>query len=320
MLLVLVPLALAAPGSHANDPDAGNMDPHLEDVRLEFGWKPGMGCDVTWRASRTGLGEGRDGLRAGTSTLRVEPHEEGLLVRHLPADGEPVKERDPYAGLLDEVAQGVPDFVVALDGSYRKVQDIAAWRVQVRGAVAPLAQTLEGDARARYDALTERLTTGPTLATQVRRYWDKDVGLWLGQKLPAGSSAMAVVDAPSALMPDVSLSWMSSLRLVKWVRCEEQDPTESCVLLEESSRARESDLRTAVTAYTQAFAGFGVDVGTPQVKAVSLTRKVSFVAEPETLVPHRYEEESRLHVEVEANGLRTWDLVETRQELTRCGG
>lgn len=320
MLLVLVPLALAAPGSHANDPEAGNMDPHLEDVRLEFGWKPGMSCKVTWRASRTGLGEGRDELRAGTSTLTVEAHEEGLLVRHTPGDTALAADRDPFAGLLDEVAQGVPALVVGPDGAYRKVHDIAGWRVSVRGAVAPLAQRLEGEARARYDALTERLTTGPTLATQVRRYWDKDVGLWVGQKLPAGSSAMAVVDAPSALMPDVSLSWMSSLRLVKWVRCEEDDPTESCVLLEETSKARESDLRNAVTAYTQAFAGFGVDVGTPQVKAATLTRKVSFVAEPETLVPHRYEEEARLHVEVEANGLRTWDLVETRQELTRCGG
>jgi hypothetical protein len=308
-------ILLAGAGYDPRYPDETNPDPMDEAVALRFDWPIGLACETTARTERTGR---TPGTSLVTERWGVRGHAEGRLLHQDAVSLQVLSPTTPLAadaeGAATFLAARAPDRVVALDASFRRLDNLEAWRASLDEAWRAEAARLPSPAE-----LPASLLDARGLQARLSHAWDAEIGFWHGQKLPVAATSMAVVLAPAAMLPGTSMQWMYRFRIARSLPCPTGGAT--CVELVYDASPGKADLLRALAAAgpqllpAEAMAGGQVATWLNP----KLTVHAELIAEPGALVPHHAYRETVLEAEAKL-GERSFFLAdgERRTADTTC--
>ena len=289
LTLALAGWASALVGQQA-DPDV---------VRLSFAWPAGTAAEVetVQRMVRSGDGTDSDITIRGSYGISVEQHPEGLVIHHtpfrttefhsvpeLPAD-------NPLSLLYSRIGTVTPDYVISPGGELLAVEGVEEMGARMREALLPLADSMPEQAEA-LTAMLGQLTSREFLFAQIEEQWNGMVGTWLDAEFEVGATYELEEEAPSPLMPQMMIPFLYLFTAVERTPCSDADVALSCVLLEMES-CPDPDVLQQLTEQWIAQAGPDVD---GQITSMEQETILRLVAEPGTLLPHRWETERVVRV------------------------
>jgi hypothetical protein len=298
---VLCALAVVLPAS-GQTPEATAHDTHPaidgagESILLEFAWPEGLTAEVEMRQRRV---EGHDGHETDITTrsryrMTVRGHPRGLAIiqddgRLLEVNGQPPGESvGPVGAALASLAGAGTTYVVSEDGMLLEVADAGRTAEAIQRALEPHLEQASADASQSLRTLFEGAATEQSLTAAAAERWNSMVWFWAWEEFEPDAVYAFEADAPSPLLPGVSVPMEYRLGFLRRVPCYEGAPADSCVAVEGQTTSDRDAVVALVARYLEGLAralGDAPDVDVQEARQESL---FSVVLEPATMIPHEF--------------------------------
>jgi hypothetical protein len=279
LALVLLPLSAAAQA----DPDT---------VRLRFGWRPGMQAQVEYEQVRTREIDGEsDSTRiASTYRLEVEPHAEGLLIRYVDTRWTDLPELDGPGGdffraLAGTESGGKPQYVVSANGEFLRTEGMEQLAAELRAAVQPLMDEMEGEAAAAFRNMMEVTFSDEGMASAVSSEWMTMAGFWVDAELDTAGVWEMEDEFETPIFPGLVIPLVTQFELAGWVPCTDGDGAPRCVELQMASFPDPEAMQQGMRELMQRV-GLPEEEVAAALSEVQAETYVTLVTEPGTLRPH----------------------------------
>lgn len=282
--LLLLPLGLGgSPGVSAASPPAAG--PPSGDVRLTFAWPDGAEAEVSYelRARRQRGTSSSTITRLTRYRLAVtRSGERTLIERHWP-ESKPSEPNPAPAwiaategelqALIDDLPEKVPRWIATADG---RLDEIGGAQEVLAAAVHAAQSAKQLSPATRLAALT--LFTPEAQLDVSRQSFSALVGIWAGRRLVSDLPYRTRTEGPvPGHAGSVDLEGKGSF--LGWVPCTPDAEEARCVQLRWQADPMDDDVKDALA-----------QLGQRDVAAISMTREVTLVTEPATLLPHRTED------------------------------
>lgn len=262
-------------------------------VRLRFGWTPGMQAEVEYERMQVRNVDGdRDSTRiASTYRLETEPDAEGLLVRYAEMRWTELPEMDGPGGeffraLGRTESGGRPRFVVNAGGEFVSVEGVEELAGELRAAMQPLLEEMEGDGVAALRNMIETTLSDEGLAAAMAAEWTTLVGFWVDADLDTEGVWEMEDSFQTPLFPGVDIPIVTRFEVAGRVACSGEDENAPrCVELQTASIPDREAMQRAISGFIQ-------QLGLPEeeveefLSQMEVETYVTLVTEPETLRPH----------------------------------
>lgn len=295
--LITLLLALAvggmAPSLAAQD---SARDSRSDVIVTRFDWPVGTHGEVTTyqRTVREGGGTDSDMTIEGSYEFDVESHPEGIRVRHgsfttTAIESEPELPPDNPVRVLYESVGGVqPDYVVSPSGALLRVEGLDEMRDWMNGALAPVLDSLPPSSGRQIRSMMDQLTSREYLFSQLSDQWQMMVGAWVDADLVIGEVYELESEAPSPLLPDRMIPFLLRFSAEERVPCSEDHPPGSCVRFRFRSFPDPDSTAALVRDLTAELGGAAGARAASMIESMEQENSVTLVAEPATLLTHRY--------------------------------
>lgn len=282
---VLLALAVAAPLAAQGDKSGVK-------IPLRFGWEPGMRAEVDFEQVRVL----REGSQSETSRYRatyrmeVSAHARGLAIDYSGMRWTELAPPDPENGRFYEAVVRVthgarPRSVVSRTGEFVGVEGAEEVGAQTGQALQPLLAGVGAAVRPTARAMITAALAPGALRLAAVDEWNLMVGTWAGNELELGELYTMESSFRSPVFGNVTIPIHAELRVVKRVRCTEQEVEERCVELTMSSAP---DQEMVARAYNDFLERSGAPADEVQAAFSQLRVQSSLVlhTDPRTLRPY----------------------------------
>jgi len=274
-------------------PAGADVGANAKIVSFNFDWPSGINAIVeTSNISSKSL-NGVEVVAKTDSTIRLttEPRRRGIAVRW--HDSKSVAEILPkeqgtaniiIQKLIAQVVQLSPDFLVNSKGELTKIDNSRKVQEQADKLFLDAAATLQGHFKngelSMLQRMVEDLSSPEQLQARASARWDLEVGQWHRMKLSEGALNRIATELTLTALGDFSVNGINDYVLEARVPCNIDDEVKKCVKL-----AVYSTLEPGELDHINEKLGEGM-IATEVINDHDL----SLVIEPDTLLPHRIEE------------------------------
>lgn len=262
---------------------AAAQEPAVETVALRFGWTAGQQAEVLTTRFRVRQAESTDTIQGQAAyRLRVEPHADGLLIRHDSVQLSGVNV--PAASAANILADLTPSYVVSDAGEFRGLHDAVGYAARMRTVVTGmLGEQASGDA----GQLLSQMLSEAALEGLAAQEWNAIVGTWVGADVDLGEQYQLTEVAPIALLPGETVP-MITLVEVHRASCPGAAVGQfDCVRMVLTSRPDAHAMRLVLQQFVDRVASPGAGSQTPVFEELDIVTEVEVLARPESLRPER---------------------------------
>lgn len=293
--------------------------PTRERVDLHFDWTGIQTSTVDFRSKQTKRGISSE--MQGKGRTQIKPLADAqLLIRtevtdysHTSTDGDEAKSAY-MQNLMREAMSGIPDYVVAADGSFVRLDQVGEYVARIEQS---LLKGLPGDAEAlrpKVKQLIQSLVSEASLTQSIQDQWNNHVANWAGGSYAMGERYVFAAQYQAAALGAAAFPMTITQRLLGRVPCNDQDQAQSCVQLEQVSRVTDPAFRKAMHGFINKMVNdMAPDSARPEtlsVERAEIQVTVNLVTEPGSLRPHNMQTSKTTTVV-----LATQDLSKTSQDI-----
>lgn len=286
--------------------EVSQVSPGADTVSFKFAWPAGIDAIVETSKVRTKSLNGVEVVNRIDSKARLttEPHGEGIAVRW--HDSESVIETTPedqgpgilVQKLIAQVLELSADVLVDTEGQVTDIDKTKKIQEQANklflDAAAVLQAYFKPDDLSMLQRMVADLSSPEQLQAAAFARWDLEVGQWHGMNFAAGASTRINTEITLAALGDFSIHATNDYMVKERVACNSDDKAKKCVHMVVHSALKPGQLD-----HINEKLG-----GRVTVTEVTNDHDLSLIIEPDTLLPHRIEENkiSKLVFADEAKG------------------
>lgn len=266
-------------------------------VPLRFGWEPGMRAQVETEQVRVRDIEGvRDSVRmASTYRLEVKDHPQGLAVTYADMRWTELPDMAPDLGRIFEAmgrtsTGGRGRMIISDGGEFLRVDGTEALAQELRAALEPMLAEVDDAGLSRLRETASSMLSPGTLTATAADEWNALVGAWVDADLEMGEVYALESSFRSPVFGNVEIPLALTFRLEGRTACAEAGAEAGgamrCVRLVMESTPEPGAVSDALRGFMER-AGLSADEAEALFAQMAMETRVTLVAEPATLRPHR---------------------------------
>ena len=259
----------------------------VDTVRLRFAWPAGTVARVQTTRFRETINETADTMVVSADyRLQADSHPEGLLVSYDDFRF-PSAVGDSAASAMETVAQRaaamVPKLIVAPDGSFLRIHDVASIRA---GLDSMFVELMGEDGMAAMREMLNTVMSEDALTVMAAEEWNAIVGMWIDADLELGAVYQYEDQAPLPVLPDVVVPMLAEFMVEDRTSCVEGGSDTDCVTLHFVSWPDPDSVNVAIRRFFETLPAIpGAD--NISFEELDVENEMIIVTEPGTLRPHR---------------------------------
>ena len=266
-------------------------------VTLAFAWPETVEGTATFSARKTRAAErGQQVIVVrGGYGFAAKPVADGQLITFGKTQVD-VQVEPPVSGMQGRLQQFMlsaanqrPSYVIDRQGSYLRLENMERYRQNLREAYAALLADLPDQAKERVQQTIEGAMSDRQLEARMAESWNRDVGAWVGGEFDRGETYEQDFSMAVPLLGNTEVPMKAAYRYLGPVSCGKAASADRCVHLELRSFVDSDKVARALEAFLKRMAGQGA--GEFRIEQLRIDTTVRLVTEPDTLLPHRIEQQ-----------------------------
>ncbi len=279
-----------------------------EAVKLSFAWPKNLAGTAKFSAKKTRGAQGHRQVIAvrGSYGFTAKPVADGQLISFGKTQVD-VQVDPPVAGIQGKLQQFMlgaanrrPSYVVDGQGKYLRLEGMERYRRDLRQGYGELLGEMPDETKQRVQTMIEGVLSDQQLEARMAQSWNRDVGSWAGAEFERGKAYEREYSNPVPMLGNTAVPMKATYRYLGPVKCGKAASTGRCAHLEIRTSVDSDKVAQALEAFIKRMAGQGA--GEFRIEKFQVDTTVRLVTEPDTLVPHRLEQQKASAIVISRGG------------------